>query len=168
MTTPEDKMFPSPEEEVRALAKEFTDLKESVHMLTAKLALIERRIRTSFPSAMPKSAKVKKSDSSNDQIQDRSAKTRDQLLGTFDKLSGLWRSGQEQRAIDMLDALPGADVGALARELGIVSSNRASHSTAKNGIRRCLIESAMLSRNRNMIGSEKSPPASSDRIKSPA
>lgn len=130
--------FPQPGEEIKRLASEIESLRGDMQMAFRKLAQMEKRLRTVFPS-LPKRPKATPA-----QKRQLSTKSEEQLKEDFQRILKAVEESGPQGFDALISSLPQEDVIALAVELGVGQPKRTSLSKAIDGIRKRVQERRML------------------------
>jgi len=135
--------FIPPSGELQRVAEEISLLRRDFQAAVASLGRMEKRLKASFPAYSPKKP-VKKANSG--QLQ--SGKTADQLNSDFDSLLVATKEGGDVGFESAISDFPDTDVIALAHQLGIGSLKTTSTKKAREGVRKRVQESLMLSSTR--------------------
>lgn len=135
--------FPQPGEEIKRLASEIESLRGDMQMAFRKLAQMEKRLRTVFPT-LPKKPKAIPA-----QARQLSTKSEEQLKEDFQRILKAVEESGPQGFDSLISSLPQEDVIALAVELGVGQPKRTSLSKAIDGIRKRVQERRMLGHTRH-------------------
>lgn len=134
--------FPKPPEELVRVAAEIAKLREELKTASATLARIEKRIKVAYPN-YPQSQRTK---STTRNAPRTPSKPRDELLGIYEAVLSATSEQGEDGFESEIAKLEEKDLSQLAFELGISDSRRMSKKKAREGIRRRIHESLLLSR----------------------
>jgi hypothetical protein len=130
--------FPPPGEEVKRLANEIEALRGDMQTAFRKLAQMEKRLRSVFPS-LPKRPKSLPS-----QQRPASSKSDAQLQADFQTILKAVEESGPPGFDSAISALPQEDIIALAVELGVGQPKRTSLNKAIDGIRKRVQERRLL------------------------
>jgi hypothetical protein len=133
--------FTPPSEELQRLAEEISLLRRDLQAGIAALGRIEKRLKATFPAYTPKKQMRQLSSSDTRPL---STKSRDDLMNDFDSLIAVTKERGDVGFESFLSTLPEQDVIALAHELGVGSSKATSTKKARDGIRKRIQESLLL------------------------
>jgi len=137
--------FATPPEELKRVADEISRLREQIQTASAVLGRIEKRLKLAFPNypqnkkAQPKTPTSKRPASN---------KSRDELLQLFENVLEATKSHGDTGFTAEIAKISDEDVAALALEVGISDSKRISIKKAREGIRKRIQESLLLSSHR--------------------
>jgi hypothetical protein len=133
--------FTPPQEELQRVSGEIAVLRRDFQTALAALGRIEKRLRAAFPnypSKKPASERVSAAD------RPASTKSREQLLADFDSLVAATRERGDSGFHWSLGRLPDQEILAMAYELGVASPKKTSVKKARDGIRKRIQESLLL------------------------
>lgn len=134
--------FTPPSEELQRLAEEISLLRRDFQAGIAALGRIDKRLKAAFPAYAPK--KHSRQWSSSPESRPASTKTSDELMADFDSVTAATKERGDVGFESSISALPGEDVIALAHELGVGSLKTTSVKKAREGIRKRIQESLLL------------------------
>ena len=133
--------FIPPSEELQRLAEEISLLRRDFQTGMATLSRIEKRLKVAFPGYAPKKPTRQQPSSDSRPL---STKSRDDLMTDFDSLIAATKERGDVGFESFLSTLPEQDVIALAHELGVGSPKATSTKRARDGIRKRIQESLLL------------------------
>lgn len=135
--------FRTPEEEVRKLLDECSELRRTLKTISSQLSRIETRVKAAFP-AVAKSVKERQLANAS---QKESSLTSEEALSEFDNIVRLASSGATSDAEAHIAHKSGADLLVIAREVGVAfPSNKPSIRAMRDAILGKVRESLLLSR----------------------
>jgi len=134
--------FTPPSEELQRLADEISLLRRDFQTGIATLGRMEKRLKAAFPAY---ETKKKSRPQSSEEPRSASGKTPDQLNADFDSLLVATKERGDVGFESAISAFPDEDVIALAHELGIGSLKTTSVRKAREGVRKRVQESLLLS-----------------------
>lgn len=134
--------FTPPSEELQRLADEISLLRRDFQAGIGALGRMEKRLKAAFPAYAPKKQSCSPS---SGEPPSRSGKTPDQLNADFDSLLVATKERGDVGFESAITAFPDQDVIALAHELGIGSLKTTSVKKAREGVRKRVQESLLLS-----------------------
>ena len=137
--------FTPSSEELQRLADEISLLRRDFQTGIGTLSRMEKRLKAAFPSYAPK--KQSRPQSSGEP-RSASSKSADQLNADFDSLLNATKERGDVGFESAISALPDQDVIALAHELGIGSLKTTGVNKAREGVRKRVQESLLLSSER--------------------
>jgi len=123
------------------MAEEIGLLRRDFQAAIAALGRMEKRLRAAFPNYPAKKPASGRLSSAE---RPASTKSRDELLADFDSLVATTRERGESGFESSIASLPEQDVLAMAYELGVASPKKSSVKKARQGIRKRIQESLLL------------------------
>ena len=127
-------------EELDRVADELASLRRDIQNVSGLLTRIEKRLKVAFPNY----TKLKKQ-SDKQESASMPTKTRDELLPIFETLLIVTKESGDKGFLIEIEKLSEIDLTSLAYELGISDSRRISQKKAREGIRKRVQESLLLS-----------------------
>lgn len=137
--------FATPPEELKRVAEEISRLREQIQSASAVLGRIEKRLKLAFPN-YPQNKKAQPKSPAGERAV--SNKSRDELLQLFENVLEATKLHGDAGYAAEIAKIADEDVTALAFEVGISGSKRISTKKAREGIRKRIQESLLLSSHR--------------------
>lgn len=145
-----DPFFRTPQEELARLNGELVELRATLREISERLGHIERHVKRAF--GVKETPKTNKTQKRKDTESEAPSISPEKALEVFRELTEVTREKGNAAAESRLDLLNITDLRLLARELGVTFSSKPSRKNLHAGIRGRIMESLMLSQNRNVTG----------------
>ncbi len=137
--------FATPPEELKRVADEISRLREQIQSASAVLGRIEKRLKLAFPN-YPQNKRTQSKPATGERVV--SNKSRDEILKLFENVLEATKVHGDAGYAAGIEKITDEDVRALAFEVGVSESKRISTKKAREGIRKRIQESLLLSSHR--------------------